>query len=99
MSKVPQVLLFKDYHQWDSALGIGLAQCAGDLTAAFFMKILPGRGSTPWQPRDWSASPAAGDVHEGDHHWKTTGLLSLLRADQLRQDSAQQVMAPGFPMS
>eukprot|EP00435_Cladocopium_sp_Y103_P070253 s317_g34.t2 len=36
------VLFFKEYHGWNSATGIGVAQSSGDLTAAFLMKLLPG---------------------------------------------------------
>eukprot|EP00435_Cladocopium_sp_Y103_P073464 s45_g43.t1 len=35
------VLFFKEYHGWNSAMGIGFAQSAGDLSAAFVMKLLP----------------------------------------------------------
>ena len=37
------VLLFKDYHKWDSAFWIGIAQCAGDLGAGIFMQAIPMR--------------------------------------------------------
>mmetsp|Transcript_41266 Transcript_41266/g.84276 ORF Transcript_41266/g.84276 Transcript_41266/m.84276 type:complete len:498 (-) Transcript_41266:53-1546(-) len=39
------VLFFKEYHRWNSAMGIGLAQSAGDLSAAFVMKLLPSGSS------------------------------------------------------
>jgi len=39
------VLFFKEYHGWNSAMAIGLAQSAGDLSAAFVMKLLPSGSS------------------------------------------------------
>ena len=35
------VLFFKEYHGWNSAMIIGLAQSAGDLSAALLMRVLP----------------------------------------------------------
>jgi len=34
-------LFFKEYHGWNSAMAIGLAQSAGDLSAALLLRVLP----------------------------------------------------------